>query len=46
MPETIKSLKLENESLKGQIANLQKDFDHFQKVTNKKVQVNIDKSVH
>ena len=30
MPETIKSLKIENDSLKSQIVILQKDFKSFQ----------------
>lgn len=36
MPETIKTLKIENDSLKSQIVRLEKDFKSFQEAMNKK----------
>jgi hypothetical protein len=37
MPETIKSLKIENDSLKSQIISLEKDFKSFQEAMEKKL---------
>jgi hypothetical protein len=37
MPETIKSLKIENDSLKSQILSLEKDFKSFQEAMEKKL---------
>jgi uncharacterized protein with PIN domain len=37
MPETIKSLKIENDSLQSQIVILQKDFKSFQEAMDKKL---------
>jgi hypothetical protein len=50
MPETIKSLKIENDSLKSQIVSLAKDFKPFQEAMDKKLamlpRVSNDKTVN